>query len=58
MKINYKVIGRYIGSTTEYVPYDDRNYEKCLKEYNKLKSKYGDHIRFKIIKVTEEVVKR
>ena len=58
MKIKYLVIGKHHRQTREYVPYEDKKYENCLKEYKKLKDEYGDHIKFKIIKVTEEVIKK
>ena len=58
MKTIHQVIAKYSGQTQEWIAYEDKKYEKCLSEFKKLKSKYGDHIRFKIIKITEEVVKR
>lgn len=55
MKVKYQLIAK---RDQEWIVYEDKNYEKCLKEFKKFKTNYGDHIRFKIIKITEEVIKR
>lgn len=57
MSIKYQVIAKYIGQTQEWIAYEDKLLEKAKTEGKKLKSKYGDHIKFKLIKITEERIK-
>lgn len=56
IKIGYKLIAKYSGTVNEWIAHEDRSLDKVISEYKKLKKEHP-HVKFKVIKVTEEVVK-
>lgn len=56
VKISYQLIVRYPNTINEWIAFEDKAQDKVIQEYKRLKKQHS-HIKFKIIKITEEDIK-